>query len=134
MNLVIALQNCNLKVTPQRLEIVNILYKYGHLNVDTLYKLLQVKFPTLSLATIYKNINTMTNKMFISEVKIPNKKNVYELTKEEHSHILCTKCDDIIDIKINTQNIYTQAKIKSKYILNSNSIILSGLCPNCQNK
>jgi Fur family peroxide stress response transcriptional regulator len=76
----------------------------------------------------------MTNKMFISEVKIPNKKNVYELTKEEHSHIICTKCDDIIDIKINTQNIYTQAKIKSKYILNSNSIILSGLCPNCQNK
>jgi len=131
MNYIETLQTYKLKVTPQRLEIVDILYKKGHLNIDDLYKNLKIKFPSLSLATIYKNINTMCEKLFLSEVKIPNSKSVYELSKSEHSHVICSNCNNIMDIQLDTSSIYTQAQTLSNFKLKHSSIILNGLCPNC---
>lgn len=125
------LRQYNLKATPQRLEIVDILQKYGHINIDDLYKTLQKKFPSLSLATIYKNINKMCEKSFLSEVKIPNKKSVYELSKKEHSHVVCSKCNTIIDINLDTSNILNQASSLTNYDLKQSSIILNGICPRC---
>ncbi len=131
MNHIVELQNHNLKVTPQRLEIVDILYKNGHINVDDLYKSLQNKFPSLSLATIYKNINRMCEQLFLSEVKIPYQKNVYELTKKEHYHVICSKCNAIMDVDLDISNILNQAKSISNYSINNSSIVLNGLCPKC---
>ena len=131
MNYIASLQEHNLKVTPQRLEIVDILYKNGHLNIDQLYKSLHSKFPSLSLATVYKNINTMCDKFFMSEVKIPNMKSVYELAKKEHSHVVCTQCNEIMDIDLNTAAIYEEAKSKSNFNLDESSIIFNGICPKC---
>lgn len=133
MDYIAMLQNHNLKVTPQRLEIVDILYKNGHINIDKLYKTLQSKFPSLSLATIYKNIHMMCEKQFVSEVKIPHEKNVYELSKQEHSHVVCSKCNAIMDIDLDTTSIFSQAQSKSHYMLNEGSIVLNGLCPKCIN-
>ncbi len=131
MDYITILQNHNLKVTPQRLEIVDILYRNGHINIDDLYKSLQNKFPSLSLATVYKNINTMCDKLFLSEVKIPHQKNVYELLKKEHAHVVCSKCNTIKDINLDTLSIINQAKELSHYDLNESSIVFNGICPNC---
>ena len=131
MNYIAILQEHNLKVTPQRLEIVDILYKNGHINIDDLYKSLQSKFPSLSLATVYKNINTMCGKFFLSEVKLPNMKSVYELVKKEHSHVVCSKCNAIMDIDIDTSSVFNQAKSKSNYDLNESAIVFNGICPDC---
>ena len=86
------LKEYDLKVTPQRVAIVEELYNNGHMNIDDLYKKLLSKFPSVSLATIYKNINAMVEKVFLSEVKIPNTKSVYELVKTEHAHLVCSCC------------------------------------------
>ena len=132
MNYIAALQEHHLKATPQRVEIVNLLTKYGHINIDDLYKFLQKKFPSLSLATIYKNINLMCEKKFLNELKIPEKKNVYELTKEEHSHVVCSQCGTIMDIQLDTANLLAEAKSLSHYNLERSSIVLNGYCPECQ--
>jgi len=131
MNYIEILRQHNLKATPQRLEIVNIILENGHINIDDLYSSLKAKFPTLSLATIYKNINVMCKTTFLSEVKIPNKKNVYEIVKKEHSHIVCSKCNSIMDIELDTSSILNQAKTISKYQLNGSSIIFNGICQSC---
>jgi len=131
MNYSLTLQKYNLKATPQRVEIVNILYKNGHLSIDDLYKSLLKKFPSLSLATVYKNIKIMCDKLFLQEVKIPHKKNVYEVSKAEHSHLVCSKCSSIIDIQLDISKILEQAKSISNYKLDESSIVLSGICPKC---
>lgn len=131
MNYSLSLQNHNLKATPQRLEIIDILYKNGHLSIDELYRSLLKKFPSLSLATVYKNIKIMSDKLFLQEVKIPHKKNVYELSKTEHSHIVCSKCSSIVDIQLDISKILEQATSVSKYKIDKSSIILSGICPKC---
>jgi len=126
------LQKYKLKSTPQRLEIINILTQKGHSNVETLYNNLKLKFPSVSLSTVYKNINTMQEKGFLSEVKINGKKNVYELIKNKHSHAVCMKCHKVIDIKVDASELLYQAKQASNYKLNESSVVFQGICPNCK--
>ena len=126
------LQKYNLKATPQRLEIIDILTTNGHVNIEEIYSSLQKKFPSVSLSTIYKNINTMREKGFLSEVKINGQKSVYELIKDEHSHAVCIRCNQVIDVKIDTSDIIHQATEVSKYKLNKSSVIFQGFCVNCK--
>ncbi|OCL81952.1 Fur family transcriptional regulator [Arcobacter porcinus] len=125
------LKNYDLKVTPQRIAIIEELYKNGHMNIDDLYRKLLDRFPSVSLATIYKNINSMVEKLFLSEVKIPNSKTVYELSKNEHAHLVCSVCKDIMDIEIDSSDIAKQIGNMSKFKVEQTDIILSGICPKC---
>ena len=126
------LNEYDLKVTPQRVAIVEELYNNGHMNIDDLYKKLLSKFPSVSLATIYKNINAMVEKVFLSEVKIPNSKSVYELIKTEHAHLVCSSCGHIEDIMLDATSVLEEASKLSSFKIDTTSIVLSGLCPNCK--
>jgi len=126
------LRQHNLKATPQRLEITNALYTNGHISIEKLYGVMLKKFNSISLATIYKNINLMLEASFIQEVKIPNEKSVYELTKETHSHIVCDSCGEIMDIELDLASIMSNAAQSSNYKINKSDLILSGTCKNCQ--
>ena len=125
------LKEYDLKVTPQRVAIVEELFKNGHMNIDDLYKKLLSKFPSVSLATIYKNINAMVEKVFLSEVKIPNSKSVYELVKTEHAHLACSSCGYIEDIILDASALLEEVPKLSSFKVNSTNIVLSGLCSKC---
>ena len=126
------LKEYDLKVTPQRVAIVEELFKNGHMNIDDLYKKLLSKFPSVSLATIYKNINAMVEKVFLSEVKIPNSKSVYELVKTEHAHLVCSCCGNIEDIMLDPSSIISEVSTLSSFKIDSTNIVLSGICPKCK--
>ena len=126
------LRQHNLKATPQRLAISNALYTNGHINVDALYLLMLQKFNSISLATIYKNINLMLENSFIQEVKIPQQKSVYELTKTAHSHLVCKECGEVEDINLDMGTILRQATSKSSFEISKTDLVLSGICTHCQ--
>ena len=128
------LREHNLKATPQRLAITDALYKNGHITIESLYELMVKKFSSISLATIYKNVNLMLENTFIQEVKIPNAKSVYELTKEAHSHLACEECGSIEDISLNIEEVLADVSQISDFKVNSSNLVLSGYCKNCQLK
>lgn len=129
LNSSILLKEYNLKVTPQRIAIVEELYHKGHMNIDELYRNLLEKFPSISLATIYKNVNAMIEKVFLNEVKIPNAKSVFELTKEDHSHLVCNECGMIEDIHVDTSVL--GKSIKTDFKIENTSVVFSGVCKHC---
>ncbi|MDA3908401.1 MAG: Fur family transcriptional regulator [Sulfurimonas sp.] len=126
------LRRHNLKATPQRLAISNALHSSGHINIDKLYELMLKKFNSISLATIYKNINLMLENSYIQEVKIPQNKSVYELTKNYHSHLVCTKCEEVEDIKLNMNPILSEVNSNSNFEISKTDVVLSGICKDCQ--
>jgi Fur family peroxide stress response transcriptional regulator len=126
------LREHNLKATPQRLEITNALYLNGHMSIEKLYEIMLEKFNSISLATIYKNINLMLEAAFIQEVKIPNEKSVYELTKESHSHAVCRNCNEIMDIALDLSEVESLASKASLFKIEHSDLVLSGLCKKCQ--
>lgn len=127
------LREHNLKVTPQRLAMLDVICNYGHINVDTLYEEIKDKFSSISLATIYKNINAMKDSLLLSEVRLPNEKPVYEIIKDEHAHLKCTDCGKVIDIEldINTNKALSEIEKDFKFQIMQKDIILSGICSNC---
>lgn len=126
------LREHGIKVTPQRLSIVEELEGCVHLSVDELYIAIKKKFPSISLATVYKNINAMLEKGFILEVKIPNQKSKYELTKASHSHVMCESCGKVEDIVLDLKELSSKAANVTEYQIHDDALILLGVCPHCK--
>ncbi len=126
------LRQSGIKVTPQRLTIVEELDGHIHMSIDELYESIQKKFPSISLATVYKNINAMMECDFILEVKIPQQKSKYELNKHPHAHVVCKKCGTVEDIKLDLHQVTYQAANLTNYQILENALILSGICPVCK--
>ena len=126
------LRENHIKVTPQRLSIVEELYGHIHMSVEELFAEIKKKFPAVSLATIYKNINAMMDKGFISEVQIPNQKSKYELVKSSHSHVVCQKCGKVEDITLDLDHIAHKAANLTHYQIKEEALVLSGICPACK--
>lgn len=59
MELLQMLKKYDLKATPQRLCVLKILKRHEHPNIDELYAEIKREYPSISLATVYKNINTL---------------------------------------------------------------------------
>lgn len=128
----VLLREHGIKVTPQRLSIVEELSGFVHMSVDELYEAIKKKFPSISLATVYKNINAMLEKDFILEVKIPNQKSKYELVKESHSHVMCDNCGKVEDITLDLGAVAKKAANLTHYQIHDNALVLSGVCPSCK--
>jgi len=128
------LRSYNLKATPQRLVIIESIDHYGHINIDKLYEEVKNKFSSISLATIYKNINSMISNTLLLEVKIPNEKSVYEIVKEQHSHLVCKNCGEVIDIKIDTTRIVDSISQDYKFSIEKSDLVFSGSCESCSSK
>lgn len=127
------LREHHLKATPQRLAMLESIDYYGHINIDKLYEDIKKKFSSISLATVYKNINAMTKNMILFEVKLPNEKSVYEIVKEKHSHLLCQSCGKVTDIETNINDILGDIEQKENFIIIQTDLVLSGICKECIN-
>ncbi len=131
-NYISLLKNNDLKATIQRTSILKSIDRAGHLNIDEIYEDVKRLYPTLSLATIYKNIIIMQKHNVLVEVPINGVKSKYEIEKEEHIHLICQKCGEIKDRKIDslTKNSLTIEDFQIK----SSQINLYGLCKQCQER
>ncbi|WP_281951361.1 Fur family transcriptional regulator [Nitrosophilus kaiyonis] len=90
------LKEKKLKATPQRLAILNILNGHTHPTIEEIYEEIKKIFPSISLATIYKNINTLKDVDLITELN-PGGKLKYDINLKPHFHGVCKNCGKIID-------------------------------------
>ena len=128
------LKEHSLKVTPQRIAILKEIDASGHIDIEKLYEILRERFPSISLATIYKNVNQMNELGILEVIKVPNHKLQYEISKEPHIHLACDSCGSVMDMNKCIDELMNSAESESGYRLNHSSVVLNGLCPDCQNK
>ena len=125
------LKQHSLKATPQRLCVLDVLENYGHASLEDIEKQTKVKFPTLSLSTIYRNINEMLKKEILSEVKIVGKKEYYEITKESHAHLVCSKCGKIEDFILNIDEIIKNIQPATNNKIHHATLSFDTICKEC---
>jgi len=130
-NYVEILKSSGLKATLQRLTILELIDRDGHIKIDELYKKMNTTHPTLSLATIYKNILTMIDKSVISEVPIMGDKSYFELKKRDHIHLICESCNSIEDRVMSSIDMEL-LKQSNQFILSHSQVNLYGTCSKCQ--
>jgi len=130
------LKEYDLKATFQRTTILAAIKHKGHMNIDEIYTKVCESHPTLSLATVYKNIVTMVERGVLVEVPISGRKSKYEIRKHEHLHLICRMCGSVIDQDIDdvltktTQNV----AVESTFSLENLQVSLYGVCIDCKEK
>lgn len=129
------LKDNNLKITPQRLAILKEIQRFGHIGIDEIYENIKENNPSMSLATVYKNLTFMQEAKIIDEVKLPNQKQRYELVKNPHIHLVCEKCGSITDMEMkdSLETFKKECAKQSHYSIKDASVAMLGVCPKCQN-
>lgn len=125
------LKKHELKATPQRVIFLKELHKAGHLSIEELEARIKTIIPTISTATIYKNINSMVEKGLLYEVKLPGIKTKYEISKKRHAHFFCQKCYSVYDIEVDTSCV--KKSIDKDVDIDYINVSVEGICKNCKN-
>lgn len=134
MDFEISLKEKNLKVTPQRIAILKEIQRNGHIGVDDIYENIKKDYPSISLATVYKNITALYEVNILREIKAPAQKQRYELSYDRHLHVACEKCGKLEDIKVDVSEISSECAKATGYILHDTSAVFIGICPECSGK
>ena len=130
----VLLKKSGLKATFQRMNILGSIEEYGHMTIDDIYEKVIRTYPSLSLATVYKNIILMVEKGVLAEVPITGKKSKYELVKDDHIHLVCTECGEVVD-KPHNENadaLFSSMSKNENFSLSKQQINLYGVCSHCQ--
>jgi len=126
------LKQYDLKATTPRLAILEMIERAGHSSIEELAGLVCEKYPTISLGTIYKNVESMSEKGLLTPIAITNQKQKYEITKPPHIHLICQSCLSVMDKEYMPVPELKQIADESGFLLYKKTINLYGLCPVCR--
>lgn len=132
MNFEQNLKDSGLKITPQRITILQEIQKAGHATVEEIYRSILQIYPSISLATIYKNLISMCEAGIINEIKPPLQKQRYEINYTPHSHLICQICGFLQDVNIDTGRVIDLKEISSDFEINAMSVSVYGVCKKCK--
>jgi len=124
----ILLQKRNLKATPQRVAILKTIDKLGHASIEEIHDFLKETFPSMSLATIYKNVNFLKDENILDEINIRNSKSKYEISKHSHGHFVCKVCKKVVDFEMNNVCNPSNEEIAQ---IDESDVFLYGVCREC---
>lgn len=128
------LREHGLKVTPQRLAIYNALRRTDiHPNAETIFKAIEEENPTMSLATVYKTLDSLKNSKLLVEINAGDGSSHYDACVEPHNHFVCRKCNSIIDIFCdNIPALEKSVKADFDCEIDYTQVLFFGTCPKCK--
>jgi Fur family peroxide stress response transcriptional regulator len=122
------------KITPQRLAIVRILAESdGHPSVEDIHSQIKQDFPTMSLATVYRNIVLIKSLGEVLELGFPDGSNRYDGNKPTpHPHVICTRCKKIVDPDLDSLDEMTrEVALETDFKILNHRLDFFGICSNC---
>ena len=137
------LREKGLKVTSQRLMVINILSTHGdeHLTVEEIYDLAKEESPEIGLATIYRTVQVLLELHVIEKVTFDDGFARYELNGEEtgsghrHHHAICTQCGKVYSLETDLLDTLEKQVFKSLgFEVTDHEVKLYGLCSACRRK
>ena len=86
----------------QRLKILDTLKNnVVHPTAEYLYDILKQENSTISLATLYRNLNQLAENGIIKKIDGLESSSHFDHNTHEHYHFICDKCKKVFDISAN---------------------------------
>tara|TARA_Y100000310_G_C20293569_1_gene628320 strand:- start:121 stop:501 length:381 start_codon:yes stop_codon:yes gene_type:complete len=123
-----------MKQTYQRLKILEYLKGVKtHPTAEQVYSKLKLKIPTISLATVHRNLNQMAEANQILKLEVKGQYH-FDADLSLHQHFVCENCGKIYDIFHPDISEYALDEIdKDKFQVNNVYVIFNGVCDKCNN-
>ncbi len=120
-----------LPLTHQRLAVYERLAaSHDHPSAEALYTALKPDYPSLSLATVYKTLQTLLDLGLAAEVDSPAGSARYDALTATHHHAVCTACGRIEDVFDEELDRLPAAGPKG-FKVEGHSVHFRGLCASC---
>lgn len=125
-----------LAATHQRRTIYDVLQRmHGHPAPEEVYARVRKRIPSISLATVYKNIHLFIERGALREVSQHHGPLHLELNARPHHHLVCTVCHSITDVDEDALEIKVDArKLPKGHSIEGHTVDILGRCAFCQKK
>jgi Fur family peroxide stress response transcriptional regulator len=124
-------KKAGLALTPQRLAIYQALYQsLDHPSPESLFDRVRPQMPSISLATIYKTLETLVAIGVASELPSAGDTKRYDANMGPHHHLVCDQCHAIEDFYDASLDL-AAPKGRSGFVPRAVSVYVHGLCRRC---
>jgi Fur family peroxide stress response transcriptional regulator len=133
--------SAGLAVTHQRHVIYEILKSmHGHPSPEEVYARVKRRIPSISLATVYKNLHLFIESGVFHEVSLHHGSLRVETNHKPHHHLICTACKSVSDVdaedlgakQLGLATKY--GKLPGGFLVQRYAVDVLGLCAACQQK
>lgn len=128
------LKDTGLKNTEARMAVLACLEsELSPMDAGSLFNFLKKQGISADQATVYRILNTFYEKGIVKRIEIGEGKYRYEVTADDHHHLICTNCGRIEDIEDKFMDEIEKEIYKKKgFRVKSHSLEFFGLCRKCQ--
>lgn len=123
-----------LRMTKQRQIILEELCKLkSHPTADEMYQILRKKMPRISLGTVYRNLDILSECGKIQKIDVGGTQKRFDGNADPHYHIRCIRCNKVEDIDIEPDSkIENLAQKMTNYLVLRHHTEFVGICPACR--
>ncbi len=130
------LRNHNLKATDARMHLLEVLDSTDKLlTAEDLYFQLKKALPELSLSTVYRSLEQLSQNHLVSEVNVENRKEThFELSHTTHAHhLMCLSCGKLVHLEDCPVRDYVEKTGRRHgFNITDHRVDLYGYCSACQ--
>lgn len=108
----------------------------GHGTADMIYEQVHQAYPSISRATVYRNLKVLETQKKIIKIQVANGADFYEPATAAHYHIKCSRCQKIFDASLPYMPDLLKLEQASDkdFDITAYSLLFEGLCPECKKK
>lgn len=124
------------RMTSQRQIILEELQKSRrHMTADELYWVVRKKLPKISLATVYRNLEFLSEAAMIAKLAVGGRQKCFDSDVLGHDHVVCVQCHKVDNVVLQSKKEdYPSHGVMDGYIIMGRRLEFAGLCPECQQK
>ena len=105
----------------------------SHATADEVYAEVAATHPNISKATVYRNLNLLSEMGMIRKLEIPGGADRFDHICKEHCHVKCEKCGRVFDIDIPyIDGLDNLVENRTGFDLTGYDLLVRGICPGCR--
>jgi Fur family peroxide stress response transcriptional regulator len=123
----------DIRLTPQRRVVYDVLLeKRDHPTATEVFLRVKERMPSISLATVYNCLETLTQAGLVRQVNLDRSPSRYCPNLKEHAHFHCEACGEIFDVELDPQApARVLGELPPGFVLHKVDVALRGHCPAC---
>jgi len=130
------LKEKGLKITPQRLAIIDALVenREAHPGATLIYEAARKKARRISLSTVYATMKEFSENGLIKQLEFDRMENRCDGNLSEHINLVCKKCGSISDFDLPSSIEPKDIMRKSGFVVTDTRMEYYGYCRDCLKK
>ena len=122
-----------LRNTVQRQLILNAVKELDiHATAEQVYEYVIQKHPSISKATVYRNLNQMSQAGELLNIGTLSGCAHYDHRCHEHSHFVCENCSQVFDVDRDFSDIVSRVTGHQGFDVSNYQLSFEGLCWSCK--